>query len=274
MNELAGAEKQREEDFNAQDMSGVYVPELLAVSRTARESETGVPLWLVTFTDVIALMLTFFVLLYSMSVPEEDKWEDITAALSSEFKDLYSKPYNTGPSDAIQIDKIASTRALDLSYLKGLLDEVLEKDDYAGVLIVQSGDNLLVSLPDSLLFESGKTEIRADGKKALFRIGGVLNRIRNRVEVAGYTGPDPVPENPDLPYASNWDLSLMRAGAVSAFLREAGYTRPLTVTGFSSGRYDALPGTMDQDRRLDLSRRVDLVITGDDGGKRMLLEFQ
>ena len=68
--------------------------------------EEEVKLWLVTITDVVALMLTFFVLTYAMSRPEEDKWKQISASLSSEFTKSYGKPYFAGPLDAITIDKV------------------------------------------------------------------------------------------------------------------------------------------------------------------------
>lgn len=261
----------QDKTMDAGDTSTVYVPELVLLKRRAAERKDSVPLWLITFTDVMALMLTFFVLLYSMSVPEEDKWEDISAAFTSQFKERYSKPYSAGPTDGIQIDKVSASRALDPDYLQGIIGDLLAQEKIENALLLQRKEGLVVSLPGTLLFDAADpVALREEGKKLLFAVGGIMNRVRNRMDVIGHCDPALARDMAGT-YATDWDLSLARAGAVAAFLREAGYDRPLVVHGNAGGRYEALPGDLGEETRADLSRRVDLLITTEGGAIQTFL---
>lgn len=229
-----------------------------------------VPLWLITFTDIMALMLTFFVLLYSMSVPDEEKWEGFSSAFDKGFSRFKSAQWNKGTQDTISIDKVDLSHALDLNYLEALVDDVIDGDErLKDVVLMPQGNRLILSLPTALLFEAGQADVIVEGQRALFSLGGALSRIKNRIEVIGHADPRPI-TNEDGPYRSNWHLSLVRAANVSAVLENVGYTRPVTVRGLSSARYHELSDSVSEDERLSLARRVDIVIMKDDGSQRAL----
>ena len=232
----------------------------------------AVPLWLITFTDIMALMLTFFVLLYSMSVPQEDKWKQITDALSSKFNEAYSLPFRAGSQDAIEIDKIDRSRALDLTYLRALVNNLLKSKGITNVTVFRNGNRLVVSLPSELLFNSGQAVINLEGKKTLFTLGGALTRMRNRIEVVGHT--DPTPMSAGGEYATNWELSLARSASVASMLREVGYGRPIIVRGLSSGRFDEMSLEASEEDRYALARRVDIVLMEDDGARHKFYTAQ
>lgn len=237
------------------------------------KEESAVPLWLITFTDVMALMLTFFVLLYSMAVPEESKWTEVTAAMNKEFGTYSNPALRPGPLDTIDIQKIAVNEALNLNYLRTILADLISKnEELTDIVLRLQKDRLIISLPDVLLFESGGSEVSLGGKKALFSLGGALSHIRNRIEVIGHTDPSPI-QNPAGGVASNWELSLLRAANVAAVLDDVGYDRPIVIRGLSSGRYDELPDDMGEAERLKVARRVDLVIMKDDGKKKLLFKL-
>lgn len=230
------------------------------------------PLWLITFTDIMALMLTFFVLLYSMSVPQEDKWKDVSEALSTKFNDSYTKSSRSGAQDTIEIDKIDKSRALNLTYLRTLVNSLLKSKNIEGATVFRNGDRLIVSLPSDLLFASGESTINLEGKKALFTIGGALTRVKNRIEIVGHT--DPTPMSGNGVYKTNWELSLARGAAVAAMLKEVGYERPITVRGLSSGRYDEMSQDAPQEQRYSMARRVDIILMQDDGTRRKFYTAQ
>lgn len=264
---------EQNEKLTLGDTSTVYVSERIVKER-GHSSASEVPLWLISFTDVMALMLTFFVLLYSMSVPEEDKWEEVTAAFGSEFQEKYSKPYSkSGVMDAIQIDKVRSSRALNVDYLQGIIEDLLAHEKIDNVLVVKKNEGLIVSLPDALLFGKTQAELQVKGKRILFLIAGTMSRVKNKMDVVGHIDPALAHGAAD-PYPSGWALSLGRAGVVASFLREAGYSRPLIMHGSSSVRYDDLPADLAEEKRVDLSRRVDLFITKEGGAMRSLLRIE
>lgn len=225
-------------------------------------------LWLITFTDVMALMLTFFVLLYAMSVPKEEDWDDMTRGINNQFSKTYSAPFNRGPLDEINIDKIDFSKAQSLSYLNSILSNVVLKDErLKGLVLIPQQDNLIISVPEGLLFESGRADVSDEGKQILFSLGNTLSRIRNRIEVIGHTDPRLI-QSVESVFASNWELSLARAGAVASALGQAGYEKPMIIRGLSSARYDDLSDDMPEEERLSLARRVDIVVMNDDGSSR------
>lgn len=230
------------------------------------------PLWLVTFTDVMALMLTFFVLLYSMAVPEEELWTTMTSALNSELGKFYSDDWEQGAQDTINIDKIESSKALDLDYLETIVQELISKEENLDdIVIIPQKDHLVISLPDNILFNTGEAEVIEEGKDAIFSLGGTLSRIKNRIEVIGHADPRPI-SGENAPYPSNWELSLARALNVAGILETVGYRRPITVRGLSSARYDELPD-INEEARLSYARRVDIVVMEDDGSRSNLVDF-
>ena len=231
-----------------------------------------VPLWLVTFTDTICLMLTFFVMLYAMSVPQEKKWEEVSASLSADFNKSHSKSYNSGPEDVISVDKVKTSKALDLSYLKTMIAELLQDQNLKNIVFIQREDTLILSLPSDLIFRAGTTEISEEGKRALFTLSGVLSNIRNRLEIVGHTDPRPLESSRDTTYANNWELSLARAIQVASLIRQAGYNKNLVVRGVSSGRYGELPAEIEEADRYSRARRVDIVVMNDSGRKLKLFE--
>ncbi len=239
--------------------------------KNAQDNEPAVSsLWLVTFTDIMALMLTFFVLLYSMSQPEVEKWSEMTAAINNNFSKTYAPPQYAGTVDAISIEQVDNARALDLRYLASIIRPALERNENTkGVLMFMQPDALVISMPHGLFFEAGKAQVGAGGQRILFELGGALAKIRNAIEVVGHADPRPVENSAS--FKSNWELSLARASAVAGVLENVGYTRSVTLRGMSSARYEDLPEDIPQDERLDLSRRVDIVILKDDGGSRSFL---
>lgn len=237
----------------------------------------GAPMWLLTFTDVMALMLTFFVLLFTMTVPTEDAWDEMVAALQNEFNSFYGAAFTEGTEDTINLNRIDFDEALNINYLSALMEaEVKQNDLLKNVRLITMNDRLIVSLPSELLFAAGDAMVQENGSRALYALGGILNRIKNKIEVIGHADPRPI-EGITNKFGNNWELSLARAGNVAAILKNVGYNRPLTIRGNSSGRYQDLAKltTMTDSEKLDLSRRVDIVVMDNDGrSDKVLLDLK
>jgi len=247
--------------------AGSYLAPAGAHKRRMAGEEQSTSLWLITFTDVMALMLTFFVLLYSMSVPEEKDWKEVTKGINSQFTKTYAADWSKGAADEVNIDKVDFSQAQSLSYLKSILANVIEKDErLKNIVLIPQTDHLIISIPQELLFQSGQAEIFPKGRQVLFSLSNTMSRIRNRIEIIGHTDPRPIQQSET--FASNWELSLARAGNVASVLARGGYNRPMIIRGLSSSRYDDLPENMTEEDRLSLARRVDIVVMKDDGTSR------
>ena len=231
-------------------------------------------LWLITFTDVMALMLTFFVLLYSMSVPTVEDWEEMTKSLARQFQKDFSVEWYEAPQDEISIQKIDFTEALNLNYLASIITDIVEKEEsLQSISLIPQSDHLIISLPQELVFQAGDADVSVRGRQALFIIGSALANIRNRIEVIGHADPRVIQRQSGA-FENNWELSLMRATNAAAVLKSVGYARPIVVRGLSSARYDELPEDMGEEERLNYSRRVDILIMQDDGSRRNVLDLQ
>ena len=261
-------EKVRDNDLPTKQKD--YYPSIV---RKQGDNVQTVPLWLITFTDVMALMLTFFVLLYSMSVPVEEKWEEVSNSFSSKFNSEEAKPHNAGSQDVIDIDRIDKSRALSLKYLKALVKNMLKNNGVDNVIIFENDKRLVISLPSELLFQSGSAQIGLEGKKLLFSLGGALSRVKNRIEIAGHTDPRPITGNNGL-YRNNWELSMARSASVSVILKDVGYTRDITIRGLSSARFDEMSDKAPENERYDFSRRVDIILMNDDGIRTKFYDLQ
>lgn len=220
------------------------------------------PPWLLSFGDVTALLITFFVMLFSMSTLQSEKWEAIVAKLNSSKQSAESqkKPVPTA------INNIATVElppALPLGYLGTLLEEKLVDDPVLSRAVLHRlEESIVVSLPTDLLFTPGSVEVTETAKEALFRVGGVIATLGNQVDIEGHAAPrDDTPGN----YTSLWILSMARAIAVADELAASGYALNIVTLGLADSRFNHLDPKLPETRRLELARRVDIVIHPDQG---------
>lgn len=217
-------------------------------------------IWLVTFTDIMGLMLTFFVMLFSIAEPQKEQFSEITTSLQNEMGRVYGARLSAGTEETVDLAKVNFRHALDTRYLEELIRSVIEtNDDLRNITIIPQPDSVVLSLPQDLLFEPGQAVVKEQGRKVLYTLGGALTRVRNRIEVDGHADPRPF-EGQSSGFKNNWELSLARAASVAAILENVGYQQSIGIAGYGSGRYQDLDSINDQIRRQDLSRRVDIII--------------
>jgi len=227
-----------------------------------RQSKT-MNAWIIPFTDMMALMLTFFVMLFAMSTPEKQEWHDLTERVQENFSPFNGAVHERGAQDAINVQRINFAKALNLDYLHALFEKITEQEAALSLIQLHSSeDRLILSMPEDLLFDAGKANVKADADKALLMLANTISRIKNRVEVVGHT--DPMPPNGAYGFVSNWELSLTRALNIAEILKNNGYSRPIITRGQSDGLYQDLPEQLTEKQRFAVSRRVDIIIMEDD----------
>lgn len=214
--------------------------------------------WLLTFTDIMALMLTFFVLLFSMSNPKTEKWSPVVTALGSEFNTKYSDKDQASILNQHSIQRKAFDRGLNLGYVVTILKTMAEQDEVlAQMQVYQQGQKIVISLPSEFLFPSGEADLTKDAKASLVKMGRVLKNLKNKVEIIGYADPNPIATEK---FPSNWSLSLMRAENVATFLTYTGYPHDLSVSGTGDGQFMTAPKEWPLEKRHAYARRIDLII--------------
>jgi chemotaxis protein MotB len=219
--------------------------------------------WLITFADLAALLVTFFVMLFSMSSVEMARWNEVTEELSRYLNPALLQD-SPGPGTMIELPVTAAAEGANLDYLSGVLEMQTAKDPaLADAILRRSDDRIVVSFPGSLLFAPGKAELSDKGRMAIHRLGGLLRNLRNRIDVAGHSDPgafegEAQPE-PGIRGAT-WELSLGRAYAVATALGNAGYPHRIQSYGYADSQFDDLPAEMSRERRKALARRVDIIV--------------
>lgn len=208
-------------------------------------------IWLISFTDLVCLMLTFFVLKFSMAEPIHQRWQAMTASLAAAH-------LAGAPGADFNIAALAPETATNLDYLTTLLAGQFAADaDLAGIVPVRADDRVIIGLPDRLLFDPAQAVFSDRGRRALFILGGVLGRIGNRIEITGHAEREPpVPGSG----RTGWELALTRTVAVALALRESGYRQGLVaraVAAFDIAERAAGPGA---DQGNGRARLIEIVV--------------
>lgn len=219
-------------------------------------TEFGTPPWMLTFIDLVSLLLTFFVLLFAMSSLKGEPWRATRATLTTVFggherlpqpATLRNEPWRRQP------------RGDDLDYLADIVTQALASQTLLSGIAVERGEDwLILRLPAALLFAPGSTAMASDGEAVIALLAPILAHVRNPLAVNGHT--EPRAEN-DNAAARSWEMSLARAITVARALRRAGVNAPVSAHGFADSQYAALPGDWPQATRAAIARRVDLVIS-------------
>lgn len=214
--------------------------------------------WMITFSDLISLMLTFFVMLFAMSNVKLDEWTEITDALN---RSIEPKPIeNPEPaSSTYNISTIVFGQGSSLEYLAGVLQETLSQDpDLARSLMVEHEDRLVVTMPNDLLFDAGSADLEESAREVVASLGSVLRNLDNRIVLDSHTGSDaPL----DSRYASNWELSIARSLAVADVMRQSGVRQRIDAIGYADSQFDILSEQdISDDRLRALTDRVDIVV--------------
>lgn len=268
-----------------------------------KKCEAGAPTWIVTFADLMSLLLTFFVLLLSFSVMENDKFKKIAGAMSDAFGlqsfdqmsgiiELDGSPAGSTSKHVVPIpipdmesvqpeDEEAEKTEEEVEPVQEVPDKAAEAskrtfNDLQTVManeiasdvmdIVRAGNVTVVRFPDKVSFPSGSGEFKDEFLPILTKFLGVLENSEGHILISGHT--DDLPISTDQ-YRSNWDLSASRAISVAHYILE--YTSisqdRITVQGFADSRPLApndSPENRARNRRVEIT--IQSVNEGDEGG--------
>ncbi len=178
------------------------------------------PGWLTTFGDLMALLLTFFVLLLSFSTVSSDDFENAIGALQGALGVLDGQPILTSPIKLhVPIVRGDITEARPtMNDAKAEIEEITEEEDQQqNVEVTEGEEGITIRIRDRAVFTSGLADIKDEFKSLLSRIGQVINRMPNQVVIEGHT--DNMP-NHSAAYPTNWELSAARALKTTRFLIE------------------------------------------------------
>jgi chemotaxis protein MotB len=236
------------------------------VRKKEEEAKQGAPDWMVTYGDMVTLLLCFFVLLFSMSTVDAKKFKSVieafqgslgvlTAGKTIDDSELMSKGLN---DDDI---KKQLQEAEDFQELQEQIEDYLEEEGIIDdVEVTNNNSGLLLRFSDNALFDSGRAIIKEPSRKTLSYIAELLKKEEfsdKNIRVEGHTDNDQIVRGSK--YETNWELSVSRASNVVRFFIEQNGLKP---TRFSAAGYSEYHPVAPNDsvENKAKNRRVDILI--------------
>jgi chemotaxis protein MotB len=262
-------------------------------SRLAEEHEEHVnhERWLITYADMITLLMVLFIVLYSISQVDLAKFRQLKSGIAGGFGGPSASAALTGgagpleggggvfdaglqaatgvkPDDAAQSALAAAeARAAGARQQRAVLQNAqeqiqrsLDREGLGNTVAFRlEARGLVVTIvSDKVLFDPGQADLRAEGREIVDNLAAVLGRLPNKLSVEGHTDNTPISGR----YPSNWELSTARATTV---LRELIDRHGLAADRLQAAGYaDTRPvATNDTPDGRAANRRVELVVLAD-----------
>ena len=231
-------------------------------SNEATEEE-GAPAWVVTFGDLMSLLLCFFVLMLSFSEMDRKKYKIVSGSLKNAFGIQRNVPTFESPKGqkmiAREFDQTIVLTRIEDEIIKQIKTELQRNNKgFKDLVDVNVNDNqVTIRLMGETTFDTGKAQIKPQFKQFLIKIGSILNRTPGEVIIAGHT--DNVPLHGGR-FRSNLGLSIARAGSVAEFLLQNTDLEPDRVSTMGLGEYRPLASNATPQGR-QKNRRVEIVLS-------------
>lgn len=194
----------------------------------AKRQASGAPTWMVTFADMMSLLLALFVLMLSFSVMDQKRYEQIAGTMREAFgldhlrrlagiierdgnphrQHLRDAPVVVVPLPPVQAD----VSEFETPPLMWRLRRRLASEVALGLLRIAERDgSIVVSFPESVAFPAGSAHLNDSILPALDKLARMLAQTEGDILVAGHTDTTPIATER---FRSNWDLSTARAVSV------------------------------------------------------------
>lgn len=209
------------------------------------------PFWMTTYGDIMTLLVTFFVLLISMSEVKMKKFKDAISNFQRQ-PGVFSGSESVVPADYSS----ASTRARQRAeQYEQFLDEIEARDLSDKIQADLTEEGIHVVIADSLMFRTGEARLLEPSRMVLRELADLLSKDVASVVVEGHTDDRPIDTER---YPSNWELSTARAASSVRFLQENAPdydSSRFRATGYGSTRPRASNETKEgraQNRRVEI----------------------
>ncbi|RED57551.1 OmpA/MotB family protein [Cohnella lupini] len=234
--------------------------------------------WLITYADLITLLLIFFVVLYAMSQIDIKKYETLSKALQMQFNDAdsliekgsgildgnmddpdkfptppptaSSEPSPSSGEDRNQEQELQDLLKIIREYVK---DYHLEDE----VFVVDTPQGISIRLSDRFLFDLGRADLKKPSLPILNRLSSLFDKLSTTISIQGHT--DNLPIQPGGLFQDNWGLSTGRALSVLRYFVDVKKLeeKKFEVAGYADTRPVA-PNDKEADRQKN--RRVEILV--------------
>ncbi|MCK8826306.1 OmpA family protein [Natroniella acetigena] len=232
--------------------------------RRKRDEDKKGDSWLTTYGDMMTLLLAFFVLLYSYSSIDTERFKMVIEGLQGRLG-IMDGGRTISRNELIDAGLTTEELGVDQlsEYYEMLSGFVAEEELEDDVRLEMTDRGLTIHFTGKVLFPLGEATIRESAYDILDRIAGFIKTIPNDVAVEGHTDNLPI-SNPKFP--SNWELSTTRATNVVRYFIEQQEINPERLFAAGYSKYKPIEPN-DTPKNRELNRRVDIIILRADDGE-------
>ncbi len=230
------------------------------------DCEEGSPAWVMTFADLVTLLMVFFILLFAMGSIEDEKWrlvkqslktalgtDDIPEAGTRQGLEVISAVLNEQSLQAV--DEVGAMVAKEIEEIASEVEEFVYKNKLGGQVQVSSDERgAVITVSDIVLFSPGTATVNKKGVHVIKQVFDLLNQFNYKVKIEGHTDDTPIRTDR---FPSNWELSASRAAEVARMFVESGFSAEnLSIEGLAQFR-PKVPNTSPTNRAIN--RRIEIV---------------
>ena len=217
--------------------------------------------WLVSYADFITLLFAFFVVMYSISSVNEGKFRTVSESIQAALKPVVSTPVSDPHFDLgdfkASVVPILSKKVQIVRQVQAVLKKFVEEHEKGRITVAATEQGVLVTIADSMVFESGRADIRADALPLLQALAEVMDDSSvKEIRVQGHTDNVPIRSGQ---FPSNWELSSVRAVMVVRVLTELYHVPPERVSATGFGEFRPVTDNLTPESRTK-NRRVELMV--------------
>lgn len=232
-----------------------------------KKRKAGGASWMDTYGDMVTLLLCFFVLLYSMSSVDQEKWEQVVQSFRRDTSSSVDVAPGQGtgleynPSDSDKITEEQVEEALN-EIAKQVEEYAMQNNMNKQISVSQGAGYVFITFQDAVFFAGDSYELLDSGAKVLDVVaeaikpqGGLVDELR----VMGHTsqGSADKANNPE----TDRFLSSNRAATVTVYLQNKNIVAPDRLVSVGYGQWRPIAGFNTSEERAQ-NRRVELMITG------------
>jgi len=226
----------------------------------------GAPEWMCTFSDMMSLLLCFFVLLFSLSTIEKLKFVQAIASIQGAldripnlFNTSHIPPVQLAPQKVQPVQRTKTVERAKEAIAKKAKSKLVADEASKDIVIEGVKEGIRFSISGRLLFEPGQAVINPEGQRILNIIAEELNSFHTlKVRIEGHTDSNPPPSNSQ--YRDNWKLAYWRAFNAFVHFRDNAVPVPeeqMSVMSCADNR-PRYPNDTIENRALN--RRIEIIL--------------
>lgn len=220
--------------------------------RKQDEEDVNLDSWLATYADTITLLLTFFILLYSISVVDSQKLNELSNALQQSLK---------GNVEITELENLEDLQVQqgnsEYEDLSKKLENIIQSNNLTDVIKIREEERgIVLQLDETILFDSAEADLKSYSTDILDQVTSIIESVDNDILVEGNA--DNVPMYSE-EFKSNWELSTARAVNVVKYFVSTKNIDPARFSVKGYGEYNPLVGNDTPENRA-VNRRVDILI--------------